>query len=143
LDESATGNSARDLLEVIWEAFEDRAWDHLVTLYHPDALLTTMASGEEPLSPSASVAQFKRATEDPFYHVTVSAIIPIDPNACLALGRIRFRHPQGGLTDSERYWLYIFKDRLLWRGSVHRTRQGAMAAYKAFADVPSYRFHAN
>ena len=119
------------------EAFEDRDWDLLLTLYHPEALLTTMASGEQPLTPSRAVAQFKRATDDTFYDATVSTVTVLDPAACLAVGRIRFRDPHGGLTDTERYWLYIFKDGLLWRGSVHRTRQAAVAAYKAAMNVPA------
>src|SRR3954447_21083051 len=114
-----------------------------MTLYHPEALLTTMASGEQPLAPSEAVAQLKQATEDPFYEANLSTVTDLSPDACLAVGRIRFRNPQGGLTDSERYWLYIFKDGLLWRGSVHRTRQGAKAAYTTLAHVPAPPRYAN
>jgi Domain of unknown function (DUF4440) len=137
MEENTSGVTARILLQGILDAFEGRDWDRLLSLYHPEAVLTTMASGEQPLTPSQVVALLKEVTEDPFYEVTVSTIFDLDPDACLAVGRIRFRNPQGGLTDTERYWLYIFKDDLLWRGSVHRTREATLAAYKAVAELPA------
>ena len=136
LEETSSAVPARILLEGVQYAFEDRDWERLLSLYHPDALLTSVASGEQPVTASEAVARFEKATEDPFYEVSVSTISDLDPNACLAVGRIRFRDPQGGLTDAERYWLYIFKDGLLWRGSVHRSREAAVKAYKASAHQP-------
>ena len=40
--------NARDLLERVLRAFEERDWERLLGLYHPDALLSGYECGAEP-----------------------------------------------------------------------------------------------
>lgn len=119
---------ARDLVQALNAAWSRRDWAEIEALHHPDALLTTVAGGGEPLPPAEMIAAVRRASEDAVYTLALTSFSEPDERTCIASGRIRHRLPEGGFADSERHWLFVFKDGLLWRSGVYTTAGKACAA---------------
>ena len=133
-DRNSPDRTPRVLLARLLQTFDEQDWDELADLYHPDALLRTDATGEEPVTPPEMIARLQVVSDDGVHDTQITNVTDLDETACLASGRIRHRTPGGGIADSERHWLYVFKDGLLWRGSSHRSRAGAMKAYSEARD---------
>ena len=119
----------KELVGRLITAFSERDWDAVAELYHPEAELSTVASGAQALTGAEMIERFKKATADGVYEVEVDGIEEIDPSTCIASGRVRSRLPGGGMADSPKSWLYVFRDGLLWRGSIHASRDEALTAY--------------
>ena len=113
------------------EAFQHRDWDLLATLYHPDALLPTVAGKGETLRPDELIVVLRSAVADPFYEVEPGVLVDLDDRACLVSGRIRHRLDGGGMADHDMHWVHVFKDGLLWRSGAYSSAQKARAAFRA------------
>lgn len=116
---------ARNLVSV----FERRDWALLKSLYHPDARLPTETGGRQPLRPAELISVLQNASNDVLYDFEIGSFMDLDERSALGSGSLRLRLPTGGFADSTKYWIYVFRDDLLWRSGVYTT---AIKAREAF-----------
>jgi hypothetical protein len=67
--------------------------------------------------------------EDVVYQASVSTIRQLDEQAMLLRGRVRYLTDSGGISDVERYWLYVIRGGRLYRSAVFKTAADAIDAY--------------
>jgi anti-anti-sigma factor len=123
--------AASTLAARMMDAFNRRDWELLQTLYHPEALLPTVAGNGQPLTPRQLLAVVKPTTVDGVYQYAIHRFLDLDPRVCVGSGRVRHRLTPNGLADHSQHWLYVFKDGLLWRSGLYTTLSKAK---QAFAD---------
>jgi len=122
---------ASTLAARMMDAFNRRDWELLQTLYHPEALLPTVAANGQPLTPRQLLAVVKPTTVDGVYQYTIDRFLDLDPRVCVGSGRVRHRLTPNGLADHSQHWLYVFNEGLLWRSGLYTTLSKAK---QAFAD---------
>lgn len=110
------------------EAFNQREWAQLERLYHPEALLTTLAAHGASMTGDELVGVLRAAADDHVYDFEVHSIVDVDERACLASGRLRQRVEGGGFADREVHWLYVFQQSLLWRSGIYPSPLAARQA---------------
>lgn len=124
-------------------AWRRRDWRAIQGLYHPDALSRSSISGGAFDTPDVVVAAVRKALGDSVVlDAQVHSIEPVDPDAALAVGRLRMANEDGGggWGDNARCWLVTVKDGLVFRTSVYDTPEAALAEYRelgASLGVPS------
>jgi hypothetical protein len=104
-------------------------WDGLRALFHPEARIGVFAGGGEPGDPEQAIADMQRVHQDVVYQASVSTIQQLDEEAMLLRGRVRYVTDSGGISDVERYWLYVIRDERLFRSAVFKTAEAAVDAY--------------
>jgi hypothetical protein len=110
-----------DVLEVVracQQAFARRHWSALHDLYHPDALIATVASGGRALPRAEAVAALVEASRDTVYAARESGVLRLDAQAAILLGSARERLPAGGFQDSTRRWLWTVVDGRVFRSAL-------------------------
>src|SRR6187397_2394444 len=107
--------------QVAWEclgAHRVQNWTRLRALLHPHARIGTFAGGGRPEDPETAIARLREAHADFLYQADVLE------------GRVQYRQDRGW-ADSERTWLYVVRDELLYRSAVYRSSDLARAEYEA------------
>jgi hypothetical protein len=104
-------------------------WERLRALFHPEARIGVFAGGGEPGDPEQAIADLRRVHQDVVYQASVSTIKQLDEQAVLLRGRVRYVTDSGGISDVERYWLYVIRDGRLYRSAVFKTAEAALRAY--------------
>jgi hypothetical protein len=110
------------------DCFMARDWTGLETIYHPEALITSVAGGMVPLTGPGMVAAI-RAAANGLFEFEVMYLSDLDECTCLVSGRIRHSVAGGGFADHQSHWLCVFKDGLLWRCGVYTSARKALAAF--------------
>ena len=110
-------------------AYDARDWDRLLTLYHPDALLSAIVTGRKLLAPRDLVAAVRSADGDPIYTVRYEETYPIDEHAAVVKGQVRHRI-RGGIAHDPVFWLFTFRDGLLYRSTVCGSLEEARKTYE-------------
>jgi hypothetical protein len=101
----------------------------LRTLFHPDARIGTFAGGGRPEDPDRAIARLREAHDDFLYQADVSNLSELDMQAVVLEGRVQYRNDQGW-ADSERTWLYVVREGLLYRSAVYRSAHHAQLEYE-------------
>lgn len=118
--------------QVAWaclEAHRRQHWDRLRRLFHPDARIGTFAGGGRPEHPEQAIARLRAAHEDFLYKADVSNMTELNSEAVLLEGRVQYREGRGW-ADTERTWLYIVREGLLYRSAVYRSNHQARTEYE-------------
>jgi len=121
-----------DLVNAVSDAYLASDWKALRALYHDDALLSTLAAQQQIVPPDELVEIFARVTTETIYEVNASETIPIDDQAVLVTGRIRYPVASGGFGEGQRAWMLTFKDGLLYRTCAFTSAARARAAYMQY-----------
>jgi hypothetical protein len=111
------------------EAHRAQNWDRLRTLLHPDARIGTFAGGGRPEDPEEAIARLQDAHHDFLYQANVANMTELDATAVLLDGRVQYRRSQGW-ADTERTWLCVIREGLLYRSAVYRSSHHARAEYE-------------
>ena len=101
----------------------------LRTLLHPHARIGTFAGGGRPEDPETAIARLREAHADFLYQADVANLTELDSQAVVLEGRVQYRNDRGW-ADSERTWLYVIRDELLYRSAVYRSSDLARAEYE-------------
>jgi len=120
---------SQDALRLV-DCFLARDWEGLGTIYHLEALITTIAGGMVPLTRAAMVEAMRTAANG-LFQFEVMHLTDLDEHTCLVSGRIRHSVGGGGFADHESHWLCVFKEGMLWRCGVY---PGSRKALDAFAE---------
>jgi hypothetical protein len=116
--------SPRALLEELRSAADDRDWEGVRRLCHPDALLVLRVSEGRPL-PLDEALDVLRADADAGEHEPVHYYVDeLDEHAAVALGSITREGTQKHLC-----WLVTFVDGLVYRQLLFESLGEAQAAY--------------
>ena len=118
--------------QVAWEclgAHRAQNWARLRTLLHPHARIGTFAGGGRPEDPETAIARLREAHADFLYQADVANLTELDSQAVVLEGRVQYRNDRGW-ADSERTWLYVIRDELLYRSAVYRSSDLARAEYE-------------
>jgi hypothetical protein len=118
-----------EVVNACLKAHRTTDWDRLRELFHPEARIGVFAGGGEPGDPEQAIAGMQRVHEDVVYQASVSTIRQLDGQALLLRGRVRYVTDSGGISDVERYWLYVVRDGRLFRSAMFKTAEDALAAY--------------
>lgn len=122
--------AAIDAIRATQIAFSQRDWVGLRAAYHPDALIVTIAGGDEQLGPDEAVAALERASRDLLYNASVDQICEIDEHAAILRGVVRSRRGDGsGFQESSRIWLFTAIDSLVFRTAVFTDESAARDAH--------------
>ena len=110
-------------------AHRARDWEELRKLFHADARIGVFSSGGRPGDPEKALEDMKRSyEEDDVYDAYIADMSELDDEAVVLHGRVRSSRA-GGFMDVERVWLYVVRERRLYRSAVFRTEAEALAAY--------------
>jgi hypothetical protein len=132
MDVTAVGSSsAIELVEQALAAHLRRDSQAVIALYHPGARLITVSSRGNALGVVETMAALSDANDTIVYGFRPGEARAIDEHAAYNTGRVVRRGADGGVTDSDRVWLYTALDGLIYRVAVYPT---ARAAEQAYAD---------
>ena len=109
-------------------AYELRDWAALRALHHDDARVLTIGTGERVVGPDEFVDALV-ALEGTVFEVSETRTHPMDDDAELIGGQMRWPTAGGGIADAHRSAIMTLKDGLVWRSRVYRTDADARAAY--------------
>ena len=118
--------------QVAWEclgAHRAQNWSKLQTLLHPNARIGTFAGGGRPEDPERAIDRLREAHDDYLYQANVQNMTELDSAAVVLEGRVQYRSGPGW-ADTERTWLYVIRDGLLYRSAVYRSTYQARAEYE-------------
>jgi hypothetical protein len=118
-----------EVVNACLKAHRTTDWDRLRELFHPEARIGVFAGGGEPGDPGQAIADMQRVHQDVVYQASVSTIRELDEQAVLLRGRVRYVTDSGGISDVERYWLYVIREGRLYRSAVFKTAEAALHAY--------------
>jgi len=111
------------------EAHRAQNWERLRTLLHPDARIGTFAGGGRPEDPEQAIARLREMHADVLYQANVANMTELDSEAVVLEGRVQYRRNEGW-ADTERTWLYVIRDELLYRSAVYRSSHHAQTEYE-------------
>jgi len=127
----STSSKVESIHRQLTRALQQRDWSTVASLYHPDALLVTVAGGDSALNVEETMAAFRAASDELFYSTVVSRYETLDEAAVAVAGRMRRPRPDGGLTDNECVWLVTLEGGLIYRCGIYPSLGEARAAYEA------------
>jgi hypothetical protein len=118
-------------VERLRAAVDDRDWEGLRSLCHPDARVVLPISDDIALSADELIPALRSATEESTYAAYLYYTEEIDENAACAVGSFhRFSGATVGATPA--CWLVTFVDGLLYREALFDSIAGARRAYDNF-----------
>jgi hypothetical protein len=126
---TAISRSPSDVARACLAAHRDQDWERLRALFHPQARIGTFAGGGRPEDSETALTRLREAHQDFIYHADVNTMVELSEEAFLLAGRVQYRDGYG-MADSERCWLYVVRDGLLYRSAVYRSSVAARTEYE-------------
>ena len=117
------------LLRTISDAFESREWSTLRSLYHDEARITAVATGDRILSPDELI-EVLSSTESGSYATDDAETEALAENAVVVSGLV-VQRGDGETTFTPSTWVLTFRDGLVWRSKAYASVDEARAAYAA------------
>jgi hypothetical protein len=121
--------SAVELVRPMVSMYRRGNWDGLRSCYHEDALLCTLSSGTVPVSGDETIELLQEHEKTLFELSEELEFVRFDEDACVVEGRARYPLEGGGFADSHIFWLFTFKDGLMYRSAFFHSRSEAYRAY--------------
>ena len=118
-EHTSSAGTPSEVARACLAAHRAQDWEKLRSLFHPSARIGTFAGGGRPEEP-----------EHHIYEAKVEAMIELDDQAVLLDGGVRFRETNGW-AQSERSWLYVVREGLLYRSAMYRSSDEARNEYEA------------
>jgi ketosteroid isomerase-like protein len=113
----------------MWAAFADGGLDDVLDIVDPDVEWSLFGTGGEVVRGHEGLRDYlsERAAQGEEIDASVYDYEAIGDDKVLASGHVRFRSPTG-MSDTQLYWLYRFRDGRLVRFDAYRTRAEALEA---------------
>ena len=129
-EHTSSAGTPSEVARACLAAHRAQDWEKLRSLFHPSARIGTFAGGGRPEEPEQALARLQEAHKDHIYEAKVEAMIELDDQAVLLDGGVRFRETDGW-AQSERSWLYVVREGLLYRSAMYRSSDEARNEYEA------------
>jgi hypothetical protein len=122
-------NRVLEHLDEVWRAYSAGDWKALRSLYHDEARLSTMAAHERIVGPDELMEVFRTLGSTP-YAIGDTTVEPVDENAVIVSGELRYPLRNGGVAYGHRAWILVFRDGLLYRTRACSNEALARTAYR-------------
>jgi len=123
------------VIQALLAAHRRADWEEVRRLLHPEALIGVFATGGRPGDPEEGIRAMRKAHTETYYIAHVNEIERLGEDAYLLRGRVRYPHESGGFADVERAWVYVLRDRLLYRSAMFMDAPQARNAYALSDDL--------